>query len=115
MTIAEQAHQKIAQEREQLMTKAEAEIEAEWQRRFAADAIQTKKDRQFHDDHMAAVRRAEADKVKKVDDTLDRIIGPIKRGRGRPKGTKNKPKQGFVIPSAIGHIPDDDLILPRGK
>ena len=112
-SLAEQAHNKVAQEREDLLVKARAEVDADWKRRFAEDAIRTKQERQFHEDHMAAVRRAEADKAKKVDDTLDRIIGPTKRGRGRPKGVKNKPK--VVTPSAIGHIPDDDLVIPRGK
>ena len=135
MTIAEQAHKKIAQEREDLLVKARAEVDADWKRRFAEDAIRTKQERQFHEDHMAATRRAEADKAKKVDRVLDRIVGTSsldeievgdlaiadqirvanlpKRGRGRPKGVKNKPK--VVTPSAIGHIPDDDLVIPRGK
>lgn len=115
MTIAEQAHAKVAKEREALMTKARVVVEEEWRQRFIEDYHLTDQRRQFHADHMAAVRRAEADKVKKVDDTLDRIIGPVKKKRGRPVGRKNKPKPELVAPTQIGHVPDDDLILPRKK
>lgn len=31
---------------------------------------------------------------------------PLKRGRGRPKGSKNKPKPQLVNPSMIGSVPD---------
>lgn len=32
-----------------------------------------------------------------IHDTLNEAVPPVKRGRGRPKGSKNKPKpEGFV-------------------
>ena len=49
----------------------------------------------------------------KLDRVLDSMIGEAKRGRGRPKGSKNKPKPELVKPSLIGHVPQNDLILLR--
>lgn len=35
------------------------------------------------------------------------------RKRGRPAGSKNKPKAELVRPSLIGHVPANDLIINR--
>lgn len=51
-------------------------------------------------------------RVAKTDKALDNIVG-AKKKRGRPVGSKNKPKQQLVKPSEIGHIPPDDFIVRR--
>lgn len=44
-------------------------------------------------------------------DTIKIIVA--KRKRGRPKGSKNKPKPTLIRPELVGHIPEDDLIVRR--
>ena len=81
-------HDRINQEREDLKAKYRAEFESI---------------------HAAKAESAKLDRV------LDSMVGKTKRGRGRPQGSKNKPKLLLVQPEQIGYIPEDDLVIPHGR
>ena len=106
--LTKEAQEQIARDRAALMSQAVKEVAEMWNEKIAKSDARAAMDRQLHRDHMEAKHRADADKV---DKTLDRIVG--KKQRGRPKGSKNKPKPELVKPAQIGHIPDDDLIIRR--
>lgn len=109
LSVAQQAHKNIVVERERLLAKARAEVEAEWAERIKRNDKEVAIARQIRQDHVAALRRVEAERSsQKLDRVLDGIVGKPKRGRGRPKGSKNKPKTEIV-----GSIPGDDLIVRR--
>ena len=104
-SLAEEAHKRIAEERDALMIKARNEVDAEWERKINQANLDISRSQRLHKDIMDAARRSEQ-LDRKADETFDRIVG--RKKRGRPLGSKNKPKVEFV-----GTEPEDDLIIRR--